>query len=157
MMSSSRITRSSSPSTFTVVPEYLPNSTLSPTLTSTGLTLPSSFFLPGPTASTSPWSGFSAAVSGITMPEAVLRSSSRRLTMTRSCNGRSFMDSLLSVLVLPAFGPQPGNRASAGVLADSWHSPAATANNRGKRAVFQAPGVVGADNKVAAQLQKQQE
>src|SRR5207253_1200445 len=78
--------------------------------------------------------------SGITMPEAVLRSSSRRLTMTRSCNGRSFMDSLLSVLVLPAFGPQPGNRASAGVLADSWHSPAATANNRGKRAIFQAPG-----------------
>ena len=32
MMSSSRITSSSSPSTLTSVPEYLPNSTLSPTL-----------------------------------------------------------------------------------------------------------------------------
>src|SRR5688572_22172008 len=91
MMSSSRITRSSSPSTFTVVPEYLPNRTLSPTLRSTGLTLPSSFLLPGPTASTSPWSGFSAAVSGMTMPEAVLRSSSSRLMITRSCSGRSFI------------------------------------------------------------------
>ena len=36
MMSSSRITSSSSPSTLTVWPEYLPNSTLSPTLTSSG-------------------------------------------------------------------------------------------------------------------------
>jgi hypothetical protein len=32
MMSSSRITRYSTPSTFTSVPEYLPNSTFSPTL-----------------------------------------------------------------------------------------------------------------------------
>src|SRR6185437_11023304 len=91
MMSSSRITRSSSPSTFTAVPEYLPKSTLSPTLRSTGVSLPSSLRLPGPMASTSPWSGFSAAVSGMTIPDAVLRSSSRRLMITRSCSGRSFI------------------------------------------------------------------
>ena len=42
MMSSSRITSSSSPLTLTVWPEYLPNSTRSPTLTSSGRTLPSS-------------------------------------------------------------------------------------------------------------------
>src|SRR5207253_9762852 len=64
MMSSSRITRSSSPFTFTVWPEYFPNSTLSPGLTSSGINFPCSSFLPLPTATISPWSGFSAAVSG---------------------------------------------------------------------------------------------
>ena len=39
MMSSSRITRYSVPSIFTVVPEYLPNRIRSPTLTSSGLAL----------------------------------------------------------------------------------------------------------------------
>ena len=39
MMSSSRITSSSSPSTLTVWPEYLPNSTRSPTLTSSATNL----------------------------------------------------------------------------------------------------------------------
>src|SRR5712664_3122720 len=91
MMSSSRITSSSSPFTLTVWPEYLPNSTRSPTLTSIGINLPLSSFLPLPTATISPWSGFSAAVSGMTMPPADLRSSSMRLTITRSCNGRIFM------------------------------------------------------------------
>src|SRR5262245_58472500 len=91
MMSSSRITSSSSPCTFTVCPEYLPNRILSPTFTDIGRTLPSSSSLPVPTATTSPVSGFSAAVSGMTMPDAVLRSSSRRFTMTRSCNGRIFI------------------------------------------------------------------
>src|SRR3989449_9683529 len=42
MMSSSRITSSSSPLTLTVCPEYLPNSTLSPGLTSSGISLPES-------------------------------------------------------------------------------------------------------------------
>ena len=32
-------------------------------------------------------------LAGMTMPEAVLVSCSRRLTMTRSCNGRSFIAS----------------------------------------------------------------
>src|SRR5205085_4325451 len=96
MMSSSRITSSSSPFTRTVCPEYLPNSTRSPILTSTGTSLPSSVSLPLPTAMTSPWSGFSAAVSGMTMPDAVFFSSSRRLTITRSRNGRIFTcDSLV--------------------------------------------------------------
>ena len=35
--------------------------------------------------------GVSVALSGMTMPPAVLVSASRRLTMTRSCRGRSFM------------------------------------------------------------------
>src|SRR5690348_628082 len=85
------MTSSSSPSTLTSVPEYLPNSTLSPALTAIGRTLPSSWILPVPTATTSPLIGFSVAVSGMTMPPADLVSASRRLTMTRSCNGRSFI------------------------------------------------------------------
>src|SRR5258708_28076041 len=91
MMSSSRMTRSSSPLTFTVGAEYLPKRTRSPTFTSIGMSLPLSSFLPLPTATISPWSGFSAAVSGMTMPPADLRSSSMRLTITRSCSGRIFM------------------------------------------------------------------
>src|SRR5205809_1842070 len=90
-MSSSRMTRSSSPFTLTVCPEYFPNSTRSPTLTSSGTSCPSSVLFPLPFAVTSPWSRFSAAVSGMTMPDAVFFSSSRRLTITRSCNGRIFM------------------------------------------------------------------
>src|ERR1051325_2324714 len=93
MMSSSRMTRSSSPLTLTVWPEYLPNSTRSPTFTSIGMSLPLSSFFPFPMATISPWSGFSAAVSGITMPPADLRSSSMRLTITRSCSGRIFIRS----------------------------------------------------------------
>jgi hypothetical protein len=42
-----------------------------------------------------------AAVSGMTIPEAVLRSSSRRLTITRSCNGRIFMQFLLGLSIWP--------------------------------------------------------
>jgi hypothetical protein len=90
MMSSSRITSNSSPSTLTAWPAYFPNKTLSPTLTSSFLTLPSSRIFPLPTAWTVPWSGFSVAPSGITMPDAVVRSSSRRFTITRSCKGRIF-------------------------------------------------------------------
>src|SRR3977135_1592897 len=57
MMSSSRITRYSVPSTFTAWPENLPNRMRSPTLTSSGRTLPSSRIFPLPTAMTSPWAG----------------------------------------------------------------------------------------------------
>src|SRR6188768_4521600 len=84
MTSSSRMTTSSSPSTFTSVPEYLPNRILSPTFTSSARTLPSSKILPLPTATILPCTGFSAAESGITMPPAETRSSSRRFTITRS-------------------------------------------------------------------------
>src|SRR5438876_2143992 len=91
MMSSSRITSSSSPLTLTVCPEYLPNSTLSPGLTSSGISLPESSFLPLPTATLSPWSGFSAAASWIAIARALLRYSSMCFAITRSCNGRIFM------------------------------------------------------------------
>jgi len=37
--------------------------------------------------------GLLAALSGMTMPDAVLRSWSRRLTITRSCKGRIFIQS----------------------------------------------------------------
>ena len=46
---------------------------------------------PGPTAMISPCWGFSAAVSGMMMPPAVLVSLSTRRTTTRSCRGRNFM------------------------------------------------------------------
>src|SRR6185295_4279834 len=91
MMSSWRIMRSSSPFTRTAWPEYLPNSTRSPACTSSGIRTPLSLRRPLPTARTSPWSGFSAAVSGMTMPEAVFLSSSRRLTRMRSWSGRIFI------------------------------------------------------------------
>jgi hypothetical protein len=51
---------------------------------------------PLPAATTSPWEGFSAAEPGSTMPPAVLVSSSTRRMTTRSCRGRSFIDSLLN-------------------------------------------------------------
>ena len=49
-MSSSLITRRSSPSTFTSVPEYFPKRILSPTFTSSGLTSPFSNNFPFPMA-----------------------------------------------------------------------------------------------------------
>src|ERR1700730_3780111 len=88
MTSSSRMTTSSSPSTLTSVPEYLPKRILSPALTSGARNSPLSKILPLPTAMTLPKVGFSVAVSGITMPPGDLRSSASRLTMSRSCNGR---------------------------------------------------------------------
>src|SRR5690606_17619335 len=90
-MSSSRRMRRSSPSIFTSVPAYLPNSTRSPALTSSFRTLPSSRIFPLPTASTSPSMGFSFAVSGMMIPPLVFSSSWTRLTITRSCRGRMFM------------------------------------------------------------------
>ena len=90
-MSSSRITSRSWPSSLTSVPEYLANSTLSPTFTVSARTSPLSSGLPVPTETTSPLAGFSAAESGITIPPGEVRSSSRRLTTTRSCKGRMFI------------------------------------------------------------------
>src|SRR5690606_33383517 len=91
-ISFSPITSRSSPSTLTVLlPEYGPNTTLSPTLTASGRTSPLSRTRPAPTATTSPRFGFSAAEPGRTMPPAVLVSSSLRRITTRSCRGRSFI------------------------------------------------------------------
>src|SRR6266508_959874 len=71
--------------------------TLSPTFTSIGMRCPSSN-RPGPTAMTSPSWGFSLAVSGITMPETVVCSSSLGCTAMRSSSG-------FSPNVLPMCGP----------------------------------------------------
>ena len=49
-MSDSFIIQSSSPSTFTSVPDHLPKRTISPTFRSRGVTLPSSLLVPFPTA-----------------------------------------------------------------------------------------------------------
>src|SRR3954452_21226376 len=76
-----------SPLTRTSVPDHLPKSTRSPTLTSSGWTLPVSSRAPCPTATTSPSIGFSLAVSGMMIPPAVFSSASTRLIRTRSCKG----------------------------------------------------------------------
>ena len=68
---------------FCSVPAYFAKSTVSPALTSTGKTLPSSR-LPAPTAMTVPRCGFSRAASGITNPPLVFVSSESRLTIIRS-------------------------------------------------------------------------
>ncbi len=61
--------RYSSPSSLISVPEYLPKRMVSPALTSSGKTLPSSLDLPLPTEMTSPCCGFSLAESGMMMPK----------------------------------------------------------------------------------------
>ena len=61
--------------------------TLSPTFTSIGMRLPVLEPRPGPTAMTSPSWGFSLAVSGMTIPEAVVCSSSLGCTAMRSSSG----------------------------------------------------------------------
>ena len=91
MMSVSFMIRRSSPSILTSVPDHLPNSTRSPALTSSGISLPLSSRAPGPTAMTSPSCGFSLAVSGMMMPPLDLFSPSTRRMTTRSCSGRNFM------------------------------------------------------------------
>ena len=78
MMSLSFMIKSSSPSILTSVPDHLPNSTRLPTLMSIGMSLPASSRPPGPTAMTSPWEGFSLAVSGMMMPPLVFSSSATR-------------------------------------------------------------------------------
>src|SRR5262249_29735926 len=70
--SSSRMRTCSSPSILISVPLYLPMRTTSPTLTSTGRTLPSFMTFPLPTATTLPSIGFSFAESGMMMPPFVL-------------------------------------------------------------------------------------
>src|SRR5690606_10741233 len=92
LMSASFMLRRSAPSLLTSVPDHLPNSTRSPTLTSSGVSLPLSSRPPGPTASTSPSEGFSAAVSGMMMPPAVFWSAVTRFTTTRSWRGRKRLD-----------------------------------------------------------------
>ena len=58
-MSLSLKMRRSSPSSLISFPPYCPNTTVSPSLTFSGLISPESFFLPGPTEITVCWDGFS--------------------------------------------------------------------------------------------------
>src|SRR5690625_1429251 len=97
-MSREPSTRYSSSPYFSSVPPYLENTTLSPTLTSTGMRSPLSSKRPAPTATTSPSWGFSLAVSGMTRPEAVVCSASSGLTTTRSSRGLMETDMRLSLL-----------------------------------------------------------
>src|SRR5690606_10634371 len=68
---------------------YLPYRTVSPFFTERVERSPLSLSLPGPTAMTSPLSGFSLADSGRKMPEAVFVSAAAGLTRTRSSRGRT--------------------------------------------------------------------
>src|SRR5690349_12845255 len=83
---------------------------------------------PSPTATTLPFCGFSLAVSGRTMPLAVVSSSSIGLTISRSPRGFSFIrEPPLSVWVVIGksriVAPEP-NRGSC----DVWHSLVESAN-----------------------------
>src|SRR5437868_1312886 len=75
-MSVSRRIFSSRPSTSTSLPEYLPYSTSSPTLTFRACRSPVSRSLPGPAARMRPRCGFCLAVSGSRMPPVVRSSAS---------------------------------------------------------------------------------
>src|SRR5829696_912193 len=104
----SRRTSSSSPSTLISVPPYLEYRTSSPSATSSGRRCPLSSSLPSPTARTLPLIGFSFAVSGSTMPEAVVSSSSTALTIRRSPRGLSFMRDLHSDRSISRIGTPRG-------------------------------------------------
>jgi hypothetical protein len=72
--------------------------TLSPTLRSTGTRWPFSI-RPGPTAITSPWVGFSLAVSGMYKPPRMVSASSVGMITTRSSSGWSLRLGLALVAV----------------------------------------------------------
>ena len=74
-----RMMRYFSLSNSTSVPAYLPYNTLSPTLTTI-----SSSLVPLPTATISPFKGFSFAVSGMMIPLTVFSSAAAGLINTRS-------------------------------------------------------------------------
>ena len=93
MTSDSFMIRSSSPFSFTSVPDHLPKRMRSPALTSSGRRSPFSFKVPEPTATTSPSCGFSLAVSGMMIPPALFSSAVTRRTRTRSCRGRKVIRS----------------------------------------------------------------
>src|SRR5476649_225081 len=85
-----------SPSSVISVPLYFPYSTLSPTFTVMGTSLPSSY-LPGPAATISPCCGFSFAVSGMYRPPRICSVSSDAFTTTRSDSGVIFAPAVLLV------------------------------------------------------------
>src|SRR5439155_23360685 len=92
-----RITISSAP-TLISVPPYLLKMISSPSATSSSTRFPCSSRAPGPTARTRPRCGFSLAVSGRTIPLAVVSSSSRISTIKRSPCGFRFIAKALTSL-----------------------------------------------------------
>src|SRR5689334_14398033 len=107
--------------------------TLSPTAISIGMRCPSSN-RPGPTAMTSPSCGCSLAVSGMTMPDALVSSSSLGWTAMRSSSGFNPNDALMCpILPVPQW---------------SWAGDAGPGDSRGvalQASVFlgQAPAFLG--------------
>ena len=95
--------------------------------------------LPSPTASTLPFCGFSLAVSGSTIPLAVVSSSSTGFTITRSPRGFSFIGKPPhnSALAAGDSWPHPGSYATT-----FWHSSSPSANSRAEKPI--AAGVSGA-------------
>ncbi|MPM47325.1 hypothetical protein SDC9_94034 [bioreactor metagenome] len=96
----SRRMRSFLPSTLISVPPYLANKTVSLTATSMAMRLPFSSRSPGPMERTTPFWGFSLAVSGKTMPPAVTSFSSIGSTTTRLPNGFILNAILSSCIVI---------------------------------------------------------
>jgi len=82
-----------SPSSLDLRPDHLPNQMWSVGLTSRATGLPLLSRAPAPTAITWPSCYFSLAVSGVIIPRLVFSSASIRLTTTRSCYGRNFINS----------------------------------------------------------------
>ena len=96
--SSSRRIRTSSPSILMSVPGVLAEEDPVADLDVEGRAcVPFSRSLPLPTAMTSPSCGFSLAVSGMMMPPFAVAFSSMRRTTSRSCSGRTFITSPLSI------------------------------------------------------------
>src|ERR1700712_1034062 len=98
---------------------------------SSGRRLPSSLMAPSPTATTLPFCGFSLAVSGRTMPLAVVSSSSTGFTISRSPRGFRFINEP------PSFGRWFAcqDRKNAGPQTfparyPPWHSLARSPNKR---------------------------
>jgi len=89
-MSSSRMMRYFSSSTFTSVPPYLEMRTLSPTLTVEGDDLAVVVLLAGAEAMTFASCGFSLAVSGMMMPPGLVLLPRCAATRTRSPSGLMF-------------------------------------------------------------------
>src|SRR3954451_4412134 len=85
---------------------------LSPTLTWSGRRLPSLVIRPSPTATTLPFWGLSLAVSGSTIPPAVVSLASSRSTTTRSPNGLRFIDRVSSKLSCDAYHPRQSPTAA---------------------------------------------
>src|SRR6201746_336618 len=119
---------------------------------SSGRRVPSSLMAPSPTATTLPFCGFSLAVSGRTMPLAVVASSSIALTISRSPRGFSFIRvPPLSVRVLLAKSRNPALKPIS-APPGCWHSHGASAKGGDSEDRAPAKGLIGRQQPAAQQL-----